>query len=351
MADLTGWYAFQMVSKGVKNRLEKRPLALSLETTLSCNCRCQHCGLGGIIKDEKQISAHDYAMLIKTFQPVVVQISGGEPLLRKDITDIARAIKQASYPIYLIFVTNGVLLNEEIYLKLQQAGVNQFSISLDFPDSRHDDFRHRSHLYQHLENIIPRLSALGAKDIILNAVITRINLKDIIPLAYKAKDWRVAISYSIYTPRRTGSREYCIDTSEDLQLLHTTIHQLMELDKRVFGVANLRGVFLDTLKFVYHGYYMGNCSAGKEFLVINPAGKLIPCSLFREKEYTNQKDMIKNFSAGNNCGDCYVSIRSYSEQSPLKWIMDAPAYVKQFLGNHNNRADERTDASMLVRNK
>ncbi len=350
MAIVSRWYAVRMIQKGIRNRLTKRPLAMSFETTLSCNCKCHHCGLGGIIKDEIQIKPDDYARLIQLFQPLVVQISGGEPLLRKDIVEVAKAIKQSSSPLYLILVTNGALLNEEIYLKLQQAGVNQFSISLDFPDERHDKFRQRPGLYQHLEKIIPQLAASGSQNIILNTVLTKINLKDIISLAYKARDWNVAISYSIYTPRRTGSREYCIDTVEELGLLRSTIYQLMELQKQINTITNLRGVFLDTLKFVEQGYYMENCNAGKGFLVVNPAGNIIPCSLCRGKEFTTQQEMMEKFTAENKCGDCYVSIRSYSEQSPQKWIMDAPAYIRQFLNNHHTDMTESLTRE-VIRNK
>ena len=327
--------AANMAYRGIWNHLSKRPLVISFETTLSCNCNCLHCDLGGGIKDEKQIGPGDYARITRLFQPPAVQISGGEPLLRKDIVDIVKAIKQSSPHVYLIFVTNGALLNEEKYLELQEAGVNQFSVSLDFPDNRHDQFRRKPGLYEHLERTLPQLSSLGSPNIILNSVITKINLKDIIPLAFKAKEWHVSISYSIYTPRRTGSREFCIDSEDDLELLRNTIHQLIELKKQLHTITNLPSVLQDTLKFIEQGYYMENCSAGIGFLVVNPSGILIPCSLYRDKEFTTQQEMKRQFSSNNKCGDCLVSIRSYSEQSPLNWLINAPAYIRQFVNNKN----------------
>ena len=42
---------------------------------------------------------------------------------------------------YTILVSNWSLMTEERYLELREAGVDQFSVSLDFPDERHDDFR------------------------------------------------------------------------------------------------------------------------------------------------------------------------------------------------------------------
>jgi MoaA/NifB/PqqE/SkfB family radical SAM enzyme len=211
----------------------------------------------------------------------VVQISGGEPLLRRDIVAVAKAIKQSTRP-YLILVTNGVLLSESNYLQLYEAGVNQFSVSLDFPDERHDEFRRRPGLYRRLERVLPQLAELGHSNIILNTVITRANLREVLVLAQKAMDWGVAISYSAYTALRTGNRDYCIRTEEDLKILRQSIQQLMELRKRSRHIANTKAVLLDTLKFFEQGY-MPNCKAGIRFFVVMPDGSFIPCSLYRNR--------------------------------------------------------------------
>ena len=68
-------------------------------------------------------------------------------------------MKEPSGLPYTILVTNGRLLTEEKYLALRALGMNQFSISLDFPDSSHDDFRHSPGLYAHLEKLVPALAA------------------------------------------------------------------------------------------------------------------------------------------------------------------------------------------------
>jgi len=58
----------------------------------------------------------EYGDLTQRLNPVAAQISGGEPLLRKDIAAIVKAIKQGGVQ-YVILVTNGVLLNESNYLQ------------------------------------------------------------------------------------------------------------------------------------------------------------------------------------------------------------------------------------------
>jgi len=51
---------------------------------------------------------------------MAVQLSGGEPLLRKDLEDIVRAVKEPSGLPYTILVTNGRLFTEEKYLALRR---------------------------------------------------------------------------------------------------------------------------------------------------------------------------------------------------------------------------------------
>ena len=147
MANLSLLQGIKLVTGGIHSYITNRPIVVSYEVTLSCNCNCRHCDLGGLIKDERQIKPEEYGDLTQRLKPLAAQISGGEPLLRKDIAAIVKAIKQAGAQ-YVILVTNGVLLNESNYLQLREAGVNQFSVSLDFPDERHDEFRRRPGLYK-----------------------------------------------------------------------------------------------------------------------------------------------------------------------------------------------------------
>ena len=319
--------AAKLIRRGIRNYITNRPLVISFEVTLSCNCNCRHCDLGGIIKDEKQIKPGDYARLTRLLNPAVVQISGGEPLLRKDIVAIVKAIKQSKGIPYLILVTNGALLNEDIYLQLHEGGVNQFSISLDFPDDRHDKFRRRPGLYKRLERTIPQLARFSHRDIILNSAITKANLEDILPLAQKAMNWGVYISYSAYTSLRTGDKAYSVNDEKSLELLRKTIYALIELKRQGGYISNSEDTLLDTLKFFEQGY-LPNCKAGMRFFVIMPDGSFVPCSLHRNK-YCSQKEMIESFSRTNQCGGCYVAIRSYSDRSLWGLLKTIPAIGRQ----------------------
>ena len=323
--------AIRLAMRGIHSYATNGPLVVSYEVTLSCNCNCHHCDLGGLIKDEKQIKPEEYRDLTQRLKPLVVQISGGEPLLRRDLTSIVEAIKQDNgLPLpYVILVTNGVLLNEGNYLRLREAGVNQFSVSLDFPDERHDEFRRRPGLYAHLEQTLPQLAKLGFRDIILNTAISKANLRDILPLAKKAADWSVSMSYSAYTALRTGDKGYCLNYEEDLEILRQAINELIILKKQGLQLANPQTTLQNTLKFFEQGY-MPNCKAGIRFLVVMPDGSMVPCSHHREK-YATRKEMVEKFSRTNRCGSCYVAIRSYSEMSLLSHAKNLPNYVRKLI--------------------
>jgi MoaA/NifB/PqqE/SkfB family radical SAM enzyme len=328
MANISILQGIRMTTKEIHNYITNHPIVVSYEVTLSCNCNCRHCDLGGVIKDEKQIKPEEYGAITRRLKPVAAQISGGEPLLRKDIAAIVKAIKQAGAE-YVILVTNGVLLNEGNYLRLREAGVHQFSVSLDFPDERHDEFRQRPGLYKRLEQNLPRLARFGFRDIILNTAITRNNVREILPLTKKAADWGIDISYSAYTALRTGNKDYCLNNGDDLKILRKAIDELLILKKQNNHLINPELTLLETLKF-FERKHMPNCKAGIRFLVVMPDGSLVPCSLHRHR-YATQKEMIEDFSRTNLCGDCYVAIRAYSEMSLVNHTRNLPKYIRQLV--------------------
>jgi len=327
VASVSPLQAIKLGTRGIHNYMSKRPLAVGYEVTLSCNLNCRHCDLGGAIKDERQIKPGEYGELTRRLSPVVAIFSGGEPLLRQDIVAIVQAVKQADSVPYLILVTNGLLLNEGNYLELHGSGVNQFSISLEFPDERQDDFRGRPGLYRHLKETLPQLAKLRFRNILLNTAINRANVREILPLAEKAMEWGVDISYSAYTPLRTKDEGYCLREGEDLRFLRQAINELVTLKKRGHHIANSEAILLNTLRFFEQGY-LPDCRAGIRSLVVMPDGSLVPCSMYRTK-YATQKEMAREFSRDNRCSSCYCGLRSYSELRFLDHARSIPQYTRR----------------------
>ena len=122
-----------------------KPRMIAIELTRRCNLRCAHCRasssafcaadelsrgeLDGIFKDVASFAASSVCIL-----------TGGEPLLRDDLSDIvALAVEKGLKP---VVGTNGTLLSPTKAKELFSAGVRRISVSIDFPTEReHDAFR------------------------------------------------------------------------------------------------------------------------------------------------------------------------------------------------------------------
>jgi len=306
--------AARMIGRGTWSFLTDRPLVVSFEVTHSCVANCKHCDKGGIKPEpEGLMQPEDYRRLRGQLRPMAVQLSGGEPLLREDLEEIVQAVKEPSGLPYTILVTNARLLTEEKYLKLRRLGVNQFSISMDFPDERHDDFRRLPGLFANLEKLVPQLARHGHDDVVLNTAITRENLPVLRANYDRAKAWNVGISYSAYTPLRTGSMEHYISGEEDLALLRKTLDELLELKAKNGRITNSPWTLSGIYDFFKKGFIPG-CNAGRRFLVVKPDGGLRPCSMF-DPTYPSPQAILDEFVANNTCGGCYVSIRAYLDAS------------------------------------
>jgi MoaA/NifB/PqqE/SkfB family radical SAM enzyme len=310
-----------MTARGTVNYAVKRPLAVSFELTHSCSCDCRHCDHGGENPEEiYHLQAEDYGRMQRELKPILLQLSGGEPLLRDDLLDIAKAVKEESGLPYLIVVSNASRLTEELYLECIEAGVNQFSISLDFPDERHDDFRRHPGLFEHLNSLIPKLTAHGHENIVMNTAITSWNLPHLEDCYWKAREWGAGISFSAYTAKRTGNAEFDIREPEDLTLLKSTIERLQTLKQSNGCIVNSDWTLTGTYDFFKNDGAPG-CKAGVRYMVVNPDGSMRPCSMY-DRKYRDRDEMNEQFVKHNTCGACYVSIRAYLSEGYWKLLGD-----------------------------
>jgi MoaA/NifB/PqqE/SkfB family radical SAM enzyme len=307
--------SLRIIGRGSLNWFSGRPVVVSFEVTDSCTCWCKHCDHGGPKDTSKNLKPADYRRYMDELQPVVVQVSGGEPLMRRDLTEVVRNIKSQSGLPFIILVSNWSLMTEARYLELREAGVDEFCVSLDFPDERHDEFRQHKGLYRHLSQIMPKLSAYGYDDILLNNCITAENVSEINKCADKAREWGVNINFSAYSPRRTGCRDYFLNSPEQLDILR---RELERVKVRLGGhrwIATTESTIEATLRYFETGGAPG-CKAGQRWLVVTAQGALQPCSMqFKRYGLTEQRRMVDEFTSTNNCDQCYVSIRSYLDKT------------------------------------
>jgi MoaA/NifB/PqqE/SkfB family radical SAM enzyme len=272
--------------------------------------------------DSQNLKPADYRHYTEVLRPCVVQVSGGEPLMRSDVSDIVRNIKYTGGVPYTILVSNWSEMTEQRYLELHEAGVDQFSVSLDFPDARHDEFRVYPGLYSHLEDVIPRCARHGFDDIVLKSCITRETVVEIEAMAVKARQWGVNICYSSYSARRTGCRDYFLNTAEQLAALNRGLDAVEAQRDSTGWVVNSRSTLDATREYFQNGGRPG-CKAGLRFLVVTAQGMLQPCSMqFQRYKLEDRTKMIEEFTRGNTCDQCYVSIRSYLDKSFPKLLWE-----------------------------
>ncbi len=307
--------SLRIIARGSLNWPAGRPIVVSFEVTDACTCYCKHCDHGGPRDESANLKPADYRRYMEALRPCVVQISGGEPLLRDDVVEIVRNVKSSSGLPYLILVSNWSHMTKEKYLELREAGIDQFSVSLDFPDDRHDYFRGYPGLYAHLRDLVPQLAALGHDDIVLNTCITSENLPEINRIADKAKEWGVNLCYSSYSARRTGCRDYSLNTPEQLALLNSELDRIESRRDESNWIVNAPTTLQATRQF-FHDGKMPGCRAGHRFLVVTSNGWLQPCSMVFQKYKLEEHDrMVEEFTKTNTCDECYVSIRSYLDKS------------------------------------
>lgn len=307
-----------LAKRGINNFFLKRPFCISFEVTYRCNACCEHCHLGGPV-DEVRAAPQMYGEICEELKPVVAQVSGGEPLLRKDLEQIIEALAKRGSSPYIVVTTNGSLLTKKRYISLRQAGVDEFSLSLDFPDERHDEFRHVPGLFLKIKHLIEELSSED-KAITLSGVVNRKNYKDLIPLAELAQKWGVRINFSTYTWLRTKKREYLIP-KEGMPEFRRIIKRLLQFKKKHGTIYTSDYVFQKMIEF-FEKKSIPDCRAGEKFFVVNPDGSLSPCGLII-KNYKTKKEMQQDFLGRNTCSSCYTSIRANSEKPAMHLIRDS----------------------------
>ena len=314
--------ALRMAARTAKNIFLKRPICIALEVTNNCTANCRHCDKGPKVEDNQK-TPEEYARICEELSPALVQIAGGEPLLRQDLPEIVRALYKPNRPPYLVIVTNASLLTREKYFELREAGVKQFSISLDFPDERHDEFRRVPGLFKRLEGLVPELLSLGNGDITLNTCITRENYLYIKDMARLTTKWGAKLNFSSYTDLRTHNDSFNLRHPEDTSRLSAIINDIYSSSNGDYrSVMTSEKVLRRYNNFYEVGRNIPNCKTGEKFLIVNPDGRLTPCAMFIDERYDSRQELMEKFAANNTCGGCYISIRANTEKSVRELLFD-----------------------------
>lgn len=287
-----------------------RPKLVNLEITKLCNARCDFCDYWQTKHEERMT---DYRPVIRKINPLVTVITGGEPMLRKDLPDIVRQIKECSSFIFTSMVTKGDLLNVDKARELFNAGMDQIAVSLDFPGEKHDSYRGVDGLWSHLSNTLPELARnFPEKSIILNTIIMEDNLDEVVEIANNARKWGIGISFSSYSVMKTNNESHFVK-KEQIDRVRNLVNELIRLRREWKGTILSTEYYLGEIPRYFEKGGVPNCMAGISHIQVTPSGHLKRCS---EMPVTaHYSEYTPDLYDQTECTQCWYSCRGES-QSP-----------------------------------
>lgn len=168
------------------NKLGKAlmPIRYFFELTYRCNLNCPYCYVGEERKKE-ELSTQEWFNIIEQIPWYsFVTLVGGEPLIRKDFTQILEKTSQKNYG-KLNVVTNGVLINDEIIDAFIQTKMMLLSVSLDGYKENHDKNRNKEGIFEQIIANLEKLNSAkkSSKPMIdIKTIVLENNLDDLLKL-------------------------------------------------------------------------------------------------------------------------------------------------------------------------
>ena len=279
--------------------MEFSPKWIAWEITRRCNLRCVHCRSSSQLEVEghpdfsldeaKRVldDIHSYA------SPVVV-LSGGEPLLRPDVFDIASY--GTALGLRMCLATNGSLVTADTCRLITESGIRMVSLSLDGSTAAvHDDFRNQPGAFDGVMNAIRLFNAHNI-DFLVNSSFTKRN-QDEAPKIHQLVKSLGATAWYLFMIVPTGRGEeimaelippdeyeamlnwhYDMEKEEDELLVRPTCAP--QYYRVVLQRAKQEGERFKrrTLKFSTGG--SKGCLAGQLICMIDVDGNVLPCSYF-----------------------------------------------------------------------
>lgn len=315
----------------------KGPLFLYLEITRKCNLKCEFCNIWMVGKKNPELFRKEMTKE-KIFEIVddaadmgvkIVDIDGGEPLLRKEVYEIIRRIEKNGMT--SLMATNGTLLTRNVVKKLIDSNLSTVLVSLDshIPEI-HDEVRGVRETFKKARNGIKFLRELGKNNlkIGISSLVTSKNI-ELTKVAKLAKSLDVDmirfLPYHLIYPHNLYSSQnekLFIDDERKLKILENEIENLLEYAK-ANGLLTNSEKFLKGIPEYFRGKKIVNkCYAGYLFCDINCYGEVMPCLLhsrsrinlgeksfkdfWNSDEFKNARDKIRKSRCENCWHSCYI---------------------------------------------
>ena len=204
------------------------------ETTRNCNLSCIHCRAAATMGPyPNELDAETGLALLDQIREVgtpVVILTGGEPLLRTDIFELARHGSRIG--LRMVMAPNGTLITETTAGKMAESGIQRISVSLDGATKEsHDRFRQVDGAFEGAIRGIGFAKDAGI-DFQINTTITQQNLEEI-PKIQELAVKLGAVAHHIFLLVPTGRGKYIVDQAISAQDYEKTLNWFYDQKDKV----------------------------------------------------------------------------------------------------------------------
>jgi radical SAM protein with 4Fe4S-binding SPASM domain len=203
-------------------------------------------------------------------------LTGGEPLLRKDIYDIAQTA--SSYGLWVVMGTNGVLITDAVAQKMVECGVKGVGISLDSIDpEKHNSFRGGPNAWEYSVRALDICRAHGL-EVLVQTTVMVMNYDEIPELLAFTRE-KGAWSFNLYFLVQTGRGQQMNDMSAAKS--EAMLSHLVDVQDK-YRPMLVRSKCAPHFKRIAYekglgGLESGGCMAGTQYCRITPEGNVTPC--------------------------------------------------------------------------
>ena len=306
------WHVALFLGKYAWLTARRRPVLVHFEVTLRCNAHCGFCDYWKTDPSARAAELASYADAARYFNPMLVTFTGGEPTMRRDLEDLVAQVDRAISLKYITLITHGAMLTVDRARSLWDAGVNQFNISLDYLDERHDRARGIPGLTAKILAAVPAMRASGIDNVRFNTVIKNDNLDQIVAVAETARTLGAGVNFSVYTDAKNGNRDFLIG-QEQGDAVDGVVRRLLEFKRRHRGVITNSDYYLEQIPRYLRGEMREPCRSGIRTIHIDPGGHVKRCpdfpTDFHWRDFREYRPI--------DCNACYYACRGEA-QAPLR---------------------------------
>jgi MoaA/NifB/PqqE/SkfB family radical SAM enzyme len=306
------WHVPLFLAKYAWLGMRGKPVLVHFEVTLRCNAKCGFCDYWKTDPSARETELKSFADAARFFDPMLVTFTGGEPTMRSDLEAIVAEVAGAIRLRFITLITHGAMLTPERAKALWDAGIDQFSISLDYLDSRHDDARGIPGLAGRILERVPRMRELGVGTIRFNTVIKNDNLDQLMPIVRLAESLGCGVNFSVYTDSKNGERRHMLGETllDDLQ---AAVDELLAYKRRRRGVISNSDHYLEQIPRWARGEAREPCQSGLRTIHVDPAGWVKRCPDFPVDFHWRDFRRYEPI----DCNACFYACRGEA-QAPLR---------------------------------